>query len=196
MRSDTLGLRKPGMRKLLIAATGVLLSLAAFLPSEAEVFYNKAAALRLAFPDAVRVETRALFLSEDQARRVTDLARAPLESRLVTVYIGQKAGGEVEGYAFLEQHLIRTKPETLMVVVDPKGKVGAVYVLAFFEPPEYLPSKRWIKQFIGRGLSSELQIGREIQGITGATLSTRAILKAVRRALAVHKIMILPEERQ
>ncbi len=196
MRSNIWGLKSSGMRKLFIATTGVLLSLAAFLPSEAEVFYSKTDALKLAFPEALRVETRALFLSEDQARRIADLAHAPLNSRLVTVYIGRKAGGEVEGYAFLEQHLIRTKPETLMVVVDPKGKVGAVYVLAFFEPPEYLPPKRWIKQFIGRGLSSELQIGREIQGITGATLSTRAILKAVRRALAVHKVMILPEERR
>ncbi len=170
-----------------------LVSLAAFLDSEAEVFYSKADALKLAFPEAQRVETRALFLSEEQARRIAELARAPIDSRLATVYVGVGAGNVI-GYAFLEQHLVRTKPETVMVVVEPDGRVGSVYVLAFFEPPEYLPPERWIRQFIGRRLSPGLRIGRDIQGITGATLSTRAVLRAVRRALAIHEVMLLDRE--
>ncbi|NOZ24894.1 MAG: FMN-binding protein [Nitrospirae bacterium] len=182
------------MRTALAWAVGLSVLLVAAFHSEAGVFYNKTDALNLAFPGAQRIETRALFISEDRARRIAGLARAPMDSGLVTAYVGLKAG-RVLGYAFLEQHLVRTKPETVMVVVTPDGKVEAVYVLAFFEPPEYLPSERWIRQFRGRRLSPGLGIGREIQGITGATLSTHAILKAVRRALAIHEVMLIEEVR-
>ncbi len=36
----------------------------------------------------------------------------------------------------------------------------------------------------------ELSLNREIQGITGATLSTRAALNSARKVLAVYQVMI------
>ena len=84
---------------------------------------------------------------------------------------------------------MRTLPETLMVVVDPQGKVARVEVLAFAEPEDYLPPGRWYGQFLGQGLSDELALGHHIRGVTGASLTARATTDAVRRVLAIHQAL-------
>ena len=84
---------------------------------------------------------------------------------------------------------MRTLPETLMVVVDPQGKVGRVEVLAFAEPEDYLPPGAWYGQFRGQGLGDELALGHHIRAVTGASLTARATTEAVRRVLAVHQVI-------
>jgi Na+-translocating ferredoxin:NAD+ oxidoreductase RnfG subunit len=79
-----------------------------------------------------------------------------------------------------------------MVVVDPAGSVVKVEVLSFDEPPEYLPKARWFEQFKSRRLDRELAAGRGIPVVTGATLTSRAVAAAVRRALALHAVLVAP----
>lgn len=157
--------------------------------AEAKVFLAKDEALALAFPGAERVEERVFILTDAQKTEVERRARAALESQLWTIHVGWK-GGEVLGYAIIDSHTVRTLPETFMAVIDPKGTLRRVEVLAFHEPPEYLPTDRWIAQFNGRGLDDDLKLGAGIQGITGATLSANAMTAGVRRALALFAVLI------
>ena len=76
-----------------------------------------------------------------------------------------------------------------MVVVNPDGSVEAMKVLAFFEPADYLPVKKWFDLFIGKKLSPDLWPGREIHAVTGATMSVRAFTASTRRALAVFALI-------
>ena len=165
----------------------VVLLLLSCADARAEVFHSRESALRLAFPGADRVEKRELFFSEAQARQAGQLARAPLPSRLVTVYVGWKDERPL-GYAFLDTHKIRTLPETLMIVVGPEGRVAGVHVLAFHEPPEYASPAAWLRQFDGWALNQDLSLRGDIAGITGATLTSQSITAAVRRTLAVYQI--------
>ncbi|MCJ7726406.1 MAG: hypothetical protein MUP76_08490, partial [Acidimicrobiia bacterium] len=41
---------------------------------------------------------------------------------------------------FIETHQVRTLPETILIVINPEGRVRGVHMLAFHEPPEYGPS--------------------------------------------------------
>jgi hypothetical protein len=91
------------------------------------------------------------------------------------------------GYALFDTHVVRTQPETFVVSLDPRGQVTGLFVCAFYEPLDYLPPDRWLGQFRGRNGSGTLRVGVEIAGITGATLSARAVAGGVRRALAVWK---------
>ena len=59
-------------------------------------------------------------------------------------------------------------------------------VLAFDEPPDYLPKKGWLAQLLGRPLDDELRLKRGVRPITGASLSSKAATDAVRRVLALH----------
>ncbi|MBI2896873.1 MAG: FMN-binding protein [Deltaproteobacteria bacterium] len=167
------------------------LGLLAVVPDgRAEVFHSKESALRLAFPAAGRVETRTLFLTEAQRSAVEERAGSSLESRMVTCYVGKGHSGEVLGYAFLDTHVVRTLPETFMVVLDPAGAVRAVHILAFHEPTDYLPPPRWLRQFGGRRLGRSLALNQDIVGIAGSSLSSQAVTGGVRRILALYEVMI------
>ncbi|MBW2242589.1 MAG: FMN-binding protein [Deltaproteobacteria bacterium] len=162
------------------------------LPAAAEVFASKQEALAAAFPTADRVEHRSEVLDDSQAEQIEQSAHSALESRLVTLYTAWK-GERVEGYAFIDIHTVRTQPEAFLVVLSPEGQVRSVRMLAFYEPPEYRPPNRWLKQF--RALSVEwLQPDRtasaEIHGIAGSTLSARAVTSGVRRSLAFYELLV------
>jgi hypothetical protein len=157
--------------------------------AEAKVFYSKEEALATAFPDSETVETRTFFLTAEQQQRAAALATAPIESQLVSVYVGRKAG-HVLGYAFIETNVVRTLPETFLIVVSPQGVVQRLFVLAFYEPEEYLPSNRWLRQFDDKPLTPALQLRRDIHGIAGSTLTSRAVTNGVRKTLALFQILI------
>ena len=142
-------------------------------------------ALGLAFPGC-KVERATLYLTAAQQKRASVLAGEPARSALVPVYRARR-GDELAGTAYFDVHRVRTLQETIMVVVDPKGRVSRVEVLAFDEPPDYLPRRPWYQQFEGRALDPELRLDRAIRPVTGASLTARATTAAVRRVLAVHQ---------
>lgn len=168
----------------------VLALVAVAFVARAEVFHSKESALRLAFPAASRIDSRTLFLSEAQRSAVEERAGSHLESRMVTCYVGKGQAGEVIGYAFIDTHVVRTLPETFMVVLDPAGSVRAVHILAFHEPSDYLPPPRWLRQFGGRRLSRSLAMGQDVVGIAGSSMSSQAVTAGVRRILALHEVML------
>jgi hypothetical protein len=155
----------------------------------AKVFYAKEEALRTAFPEADTIDKETFFLTDDQKRQVEALARTRLDSKLVTVYIGKRAKKPL-GYAIIDVHTVRTLPEAVMVVLSPEGRVASTLVLAFYEPLEYLPNERWLRQFDQATLTPDLRVGGRIAGITGATLTARAMSESVRKVLALHQVLI------
>jgi len=158
-------------------------------PASATVFYSRDEALHLAFPDAERTEARDFFLTAEQRASIEKAARAPLDSDLLTVYVGS-TGDRLLGYAIFDTHVVRTLPETFLTVLTPEGTISATYVIAFYEPLEYLPSERWLRQVDGKSAADDLQVGRGIAAITGSTLSSNAVMGGVRRALAIYTVLL------
>ena len=152
----------------------VLFSTALARLAEAVVFYSRDEAMDLAFPEADRTTGRDFFLTQEQRRQIEDRARAKVESDFLTVYEGFE-GERLLGYAILDTHVVRTLPETFLVVLGPDGHVDATYVLAFHEPLEYQPPERWLQLFHGKELADDLHVGRGIVGITGSTLTAHAV---------------------
>lgn len=167
----------------------LLLALAA-APAAAKVFLSVDEALKLAFPDS-KVERKTAYLTAEQVRRARELSGVEVPSALVTYYLARRAG-QPAGTAYFDTHRVRTLPETLMVVVDPQGRVARIEVIAFREPEEYLPRGIWYEQFRGRGLDRELRLKQKIRPVTGATLTARATTDAVRRVLALHQVIGSP----
>lgn len=171
--------------------TSTLLAVAAFVvacaAAHAKVFLSMEEALKLAFPLAT-VERKSVFLTAAQQREAQRLSgdEAP-PSALVVYYVATKDGHEV-GTAYFDTHVVRTMPETIMVVVNAAGKASRVEVLSFQEPEEYLPRPRWYEQFQGKTLNDELSMKRGIRPVAGATLTARATIDATRRVLALHQV--------
>ncbi len=173
----------------LLALCALLTLVAPAVPCAATVFYARDEALNLAFPQADRTEPRDFYLTAAQRSQIEQRAHAPLESDLVTLYVGYR-GDTVLGYAVIDTHVVRTLPETFLVVLTPEGAVAATYVLAFYEPSEYLPAPRWLAQFADKRVGDDLQIGRGIAAITGSTLTSQAVAGGIRRALALHAVLL------
>lgn len=147
-------------------------------------------ALRMAFPDADEVERRTAFLGDSAMARAEELA-APaveVEEPVVTHYVARQ-GGTPLGVAYFDSHEVRTLPEVLMVVVTPEGELARVEVLRFDEPREYRPPEKWLEEFRGKDLSSRISTSGSVVNITGATLTSRAVTRAVRRVLALHRVI-------
>jgi Na+-translocating ferredoxin:NAD+ oxidoreductase RnfG subunit len=151
-------------------------------------------ALAGAFPPPATVERRTAFLTSHdlEAIQVKAGKDVPITQRVVTYYLAKQAG-KVLGAAYFDSHRVRTLNEVVMIVVepDPSGRDGgdrirSVEVLRFAEPPEYHASDRWLDQFKGKPLDQELSLKRSIANMTGATLTSNAIVRASRRVLAIH----------
>jgi Na+-translocating ferredoxin:NAD+ oxidoreductase RnfG subunit len=155
--------------------------------SHAQVFYSKTEALELAFGKST-VENLSLFPEETDVAKIQSLAKTKLESGLFTFYVG-KENGKVLGYAAIESETVRTKPETVMILLTPDGELKSVTMLAFHEPPEYMPPERWFESLAKRPLS-EMDFSKGIDGISGATLSTRSALRSVRKVMAIYQVMV------
>jgi hypothetical protein len=168
-------------------------------PLAAQARLTREEALRLAFPLPATVERRTAFLTEGQLARARELAGPDVEvtSRVVTYYVGRTCGaadpcgsaGAPLGVGYFDAHRVRTLSEVLMIVVSPQGTVARVDILEFREPPEYRASGRWLAQLPGRELDDELSLKGSVVNLTGATLTSRAITRAVRRALALHQVI-------
>jgi len=142
----------------------------------------------LAFGEDAQVETLSLFPDDQQISTIQQEAKVKLDSGLFTFYVG-KQKDKILGYAAIESITVRTKPETLMIVLTPEGSVRNVFTLAFHEPPEYQPPERWFDQLIGKPLE-EMDFSKGIEGVAGATLSTRAAISSVRKTLSVYRTMV------
>ena len=169
-------------------ALALALALGTASPAAARVFLSQDQALERAFGKGTPTERQAVFLTDAQLAKAREAAGPGVDvaSALVTRYTARGADGRVVGTAYFDTHRVRTLQETLMIVVGPDGTVSRLDVLAFGEPEEYLARERWLAQYQGRGLDRDLALDRGIHGITGATLTSRAVTQAVRRTLAIH----------
>jgi len=144
-------------------------------------------ALKLAYPGA-EIQSKVLFLSDTEKKEVERVCGAPVTTALVARYTLTQNGHEA-GRSYLDTHIVRTKKESVLVMLNSDGTVKRVEVVAFLEPPEYLPAERWYRQFDGKQLNENLKIDRDIHAVTGATLTAKATTEAVRRILAIDAIL-------
>lgn len=156
---------------------------------QAQGALSQAEALQLAFPSAESVR-RTAYLDDAQIARARKLAGTGVDitQRVVTYYRGERNGSPV-GVAYFDTHRVRTLNEVLMIVVGPAGDVQRIEVLRFAEPREYKASERWLDQFDGKQLTPELSLKKGVVNMTGATLTSAAVTKAVRRVLAMHAVI-------
>ena len=178
--------RGPAFVARAFAAAAVL----AFLPgpageASARVLVDRDRALAQAFGPGAKITARTVFLPDAAARRAEQAAGAKLASVRVTLYAATR-GDSLLGTGYVETHRVRSMNETVLVVVTPQGRVGAVEVLAFHEPADYLPPRRWLDRFEDKALSRDLRPGGAVPNLGGSTLTARAIAAAVRRTLALH----------
>jgi Na+-translocating ferredoxin:NAD+ oxidoreductase RnfG subunit len=166
----------------------LVLSAAGASPLPAQVQLSLQEAVASAFPPPAAVERRTAFLTEEDLKAAQALAGsdAPVTQSVVTYYVARRDGAPL-GVAYFDRHRVRTLNEVLMIVVLPDDRIGRIEVLRFAEPPEYHATGPWLDQFQEKRLGADLSLKGSIRMMTGATLTSNATVRAVRRVLALHQ---------
>ena len=170
------------VRRALAASMTVLIAAVA---SAADITRDEA--LALAFPGAT-IRAEQLFMTPEQQKRAAATGGVEVSSALVARYVATKDGQAI-GRAYVDTSTVRTKKETLLISLDPAGRVKRIDVTAFLEPAEYHAPEAWLRQYRDRALSDDLALNRAIRPIAGATLTARAVNAAVRRILAIDQVL-------
>ncbi|HPF35736.1 MAG TPA: FMN-binding protein [Candidatus Krumholzibacteria bacterium] len=174
---------------ILTAAAGLLLAAAA--PAETPAWrqitvfrpHDQAVAEAFAAADTAWAET----WHPDDAERLA-LADALGDAVPEPEFTFHRASGDGHdlGWVLILDELGLHEPITHLIKVGPDRRVEEVQVLVFRETRgDQIKRPRFLKQFRGRQAGDRLEVGRDVDGVTGATYSSRAIARGVRKALAL-----------
>lgn len=155
------------MRKIIFSLLVALCLISTF--SRAEVYISAEEAIKQIFP------THQEYKKESRI----------LDNQEFGVYTVSK-NGKVLGWAVVLDEKGKIQPITFLVGIDMKGKVLEVYVLEFRDLfGSEIKRRSFLRQFHFKSLDDPIAIGRDIDAVTQATISSQAAACAVKKALRV-----------
>jgi len=164
-------------------------------PSEllAQTYFSVRELLADQFAKAERVTYVNLAILDDDKKALERRFGVKVPKDQYTVYVAT-AGVRDQGYAVFDDELGQHEPITLGTFFDAQGKVTRVEVLAYREPfGDAVRSERFRLQFVGRDAHSGYRPGHDIDVISGATISTHSMARAVHRAAVLVGDMVVPQ---
>ena len=86
-------------------------------------------------------------------------------------------------------------PIRVGVVLAKDGKVEKVFILSFDEERgKPAAEQTFLKQYVGKGPDSKLKVGDDVDGITGATITSKAVTEAVRKGIALWNALVVAKQ--
>jgi len=141
------------------------------------------------FPKSTKMEKHSLILTKKQFSQIQQKAKAKVDTKVYRYYTLSNKGKNI-GFAVLVFRKVRTKKATVLYGFDMKGTLTFTEIMAFSEPPEFIPSSIWMSQMQKKNASEKLTVGKDIPTISGATLSARSVTDGARIARAIYEIVL------
>lgn len=139
------------------------------------------------FGEGIKVEFKKLELTSALKKKIESKARQRFFRNVIYSWRILKADTLV-GYALLDNVKGKSLPITFLVLFDKEGTILNTHVVKYREAiGGEIGNKRWNIQFAGRNSQSTFAIGKEIDGISGATISVNAMSRGI------YKLAILIE---
>ena len=153
-------------------------------PAQALVYMSVEQAQQLMFPGQALTAMPLILSAEDIAAIQQDSG--------VKVYLGSLRAWKADsGYFFVDAVIGKHDLITYSVALGLDGKVRQTEILEYREAyGGEVRNARWRAQFTGRQHGDSVRIGRDIQNISGATLSCEHVTDGIRRILATYAIAI------
>ena len=145
--------------------------------------------IKLSFTGVSTIDPKQIILTKKQFSQVQSKAKAAVRTKIYRYY-DIKSKSKRLGYAVLIARKVRGKKATVLYAFDNSGTLKFTEIMAFGEPPEYIPSKTWMSQLQNKSNSTKLTVGKDIPTISGSTLSARSITEGARVARAIYEIVL------
>ena len=181
-----------------IGSALVLLSLlSANLASAQTEYYTPRTILSEFFPRSQAVTFQRFDLTTEQRERLSAVLGYTPRKPSYTIYIA-KTADKTDGYAIIDEEKGQHLPITFAVKLSAAGLVERQELMVYRERyGDEIRDPRFRQQFVGKSAKSPIREGEEIIAVSGATISSRAMVIGVRRALVLlDELVLKPAARQ
>ena len=157
----------------------------------AQVYYSVRGLLSEQFRQSQVVDFQRIQITAERRGAIERQLGQKLPKEEYIFYVAH-SGDHVDGYALFDREIGQHEYIDFATFFDGEGRVTRVEVVAYREPyGGGIRSKRFRTQFVGKAAASGFRPGHDIDVISGATLSARAMAKAVERAtLLLHDTVL------
>jgi len=151
----------------------------------ATVYLSTEQAQQAIFPGATLAPAR-IVLTDAQAHAIESRSDVNVRTRELKAW--RVAGG---GWFIIDEVVGKHEFITYAIGLNADGSVKQIEIMDYRESYGYqIRDPRWRAQFAGKTASATLKLDRDIQNISGATLSCRHITDGVKRVLATHDVVL------
>lgn len=155
------------------------------LPLSAEMLISPIDAMNQSYGAKSKISEDNILLTNIQAKKIQEESNVKLETNIFKMFKAQLSGKTV-GYGVLINRKIRSKNGVVLYLISTDSVLKSIEVIAFNEPMEYIPSKKWISQFENVKTQTQLNLSKDIPTITGATLSAKSFVDGSKIAFALY----------
>jgi hypothetical protein len=169
----------------------LLLYLLIFLTStlSAKMLISPINAMNESYGAKSKISEENILLTDIQAKKIQEISQVKLQSNIVKVFKAE-LGSKTLGYGVLINRKIRSKNGVVLYLISSDSILKGIEVVAFNEPAEYIPSKKWMSQFENVNTQTPLNLSKDIPTITGATLSAKSFVDGSKIAFAFYNEML------
>ena len=160
------------------------------------VYLREADAAHEMFSTSAASTRGALQLSDTEVEAISKTLGRTIEAKTYP-YLEVRDDRSVLGRIFILDVIGQSQPITFAVAVTGDGVVKDVRVMVYRETHgDEIEDRRFRKQFIGKSQRDPIALGKDIDAISGATISSRSETFAVRKVLALYDVLRRQQERQ
>lgn len=198
LRARLLGLGLAQRLRPMAVPMAVLATLGTPVSATAQsAYFTPRALLAEFFPRSQAVTFQRFDLTTEQRDRLTAVLGYPPRKLSYTIYVA-KTGEQIDGYAIIDEEKGQHLPITFAVQFSRDGAVQRQEIMVYRERyGDEIRDPRFRQQFVGKHSRSPLREGEEVIAVSGATISSRAMVIGVRRALVLlDELVIKPAAKQ
>ncbi len=147
-------------------------------------------AQRVLFPTAGSFQERRLDLSRNQIIEIEDLSNTRMRLKRFRIWEAIGSGRRL-GVVMVDEVYGKHEFITYALGIGPGGKIVGVEILVYRESfGGEVRNAQWRDQFVGKSVGDRLQLDKDIQNISGATLSCQHVTEGIRRDLALYHVAL------
>jgi Na+-translocating ferredoxin:NAD+ oxidoreductase RnfG subunit len=175
---------KPAPRRL--AAAALLVTFGAAIPAYAARYWTPLSVLGSFFATSKHVGPKAVTLSDAQAAEIAKQLGAASVPKEWKVYVAD-GEGKRDGYAIVQdQERGLHEPIDFAVQFDAAGAVARVEIMEYREAyGDEVREPRFRRQFVGKTARDAITAGKDIDVISGASISSKSVALGVKRDVLV-----------
>jgi len=135
--------------------------------------------------DQSLISPKSLLISDEDKKNIHEKFNIKIKESIFKTFVVNDQSEKLLGYGLLFTDKVKTKNMTLLLLLSASGDLESIEVVAFSEPMEYKPSKKWLAAHYQNKRLPEFILKPNTANISGATLSAHSVYKAAKVITAV-----------